>query len=627
NAGPDVNICKGKSATLNATGGAKYAWLPAYGLSKADTSSPVANPTFTITYIVTVTDANNCKNKDTIIVKVNDNPIVDAGKDIVMCPNSQVNLIAKTQNAKGNVKYLWTPNTDLNADNIYNPITRPANSISYTVMITDGNNCTATDNIFVRVQPKTTVELGMDTAICKGDTMRFNCPKYIGATYQWSPVIRLTNPKIPNPGASPLVKTRYYLTVTDSVGCKFTDSIMVNVKDVPKVDVGADQTICKGSKTTFAALGEFSCHWAPTTCLSSTSIFNPVASPATTTTYYLTVTDDHNCTATDKIVVNVISVEKPVIKASKGTGFCDSSLVFTNLDAGIGYKTYLWSTGSSTQNINVSSAGDYWVKVSGQGSCQVTSDTLKIIVFPKSPKPEIMINGKSEFCAGERVNLYVKNSFKAYHWSSGSTTDSIKVFQAGKYVVTVTDINNCVLVSAPKVIKVDLKPIAMFDYILKDSLRVDFVNRSVNGLNYAWTFGTEGKDSVSDPVFYFKNEGNRMITLKTDNACGTSIDSMTIWVYKRIPFGIDEVSSVNSFNVYPNPATDFINISYSKERIENSYIMIIDPIGQVILRERLTDNLSQFNKSYNVKGLAEGIYMIRLINDSLTKSVRVIVTK
>jgi len=53
-AGDDASICIGDSAQLNATGGLIYSWSPASGLSATDIANPVASPTVTTSYMVTI---------------------------------------------------------------------------------------------------------------------------------------------------------------------------------------------------------------------------------------------------------------------------------------------------------------------------------------------------------------------------------------------------------------------------------------------------------------------------------------------------------------------------------------------------------------------------------------------
>lgn len=70
NAGEDLYVNAGSSVTLNATGGASYTWSPADGLSCTNCSNPTVNPQTTITYTVTVKDANGCLGKDAITVNL-----------------------------------------------------------------------------------------------------------------------------------------------------------------------------------------------------------------------------------------------------------------------------------------------------------------------------------------------------------------------------------------------------------------------------------------------------------------------------------------------------------------------------------------------------------------------------
>lgn len=69
-AGEDIAIGFKEAITLNATGGVSYQWLPTEGLDDPNAQSPEASPTGTIEYKVTGTDANGCKNTDSLEIKV-----------------------------------------------------------------------------------------------------------------------------------------------------------------------------------------------------------------------------------------------------------------------------------------------------------------------------------------------------------------------------------------------------------------------------------------------------------------------------------------------------------------------------------------------------------------------------
>ena len=77
------------------------------------------------------------------------------------------------------------------------------------------------------------------------------------------------------------------------------------------VEAGTDQSICSSQTAQLqgapsGGAGNYSYSWQPTTGLSDPTIANPVASPAETTTYTLTVTDGDTCTSSDSLTVNVV---------------------------------------------------------------------------------------------------------------------------------------------------------------------------------------------------------------------------------------------------------------------------------------------------------------------------------
>ena len=65
--------CAFRSATLFASGGNQYLWSPSTGLSSTTIPNPVAKPTVTTKYMVTVTDATGCSNIDSVTIFINNN--------------------------------------------------------------------------------------------------------------------------------------------------------------------------------------------------------------------------------------------------------------------------------------------------------------------------------------------------------------------------------------------------------------------------------------------------------------------------------------------------------------------------------------------------------------------------
>src|SRR5213078_712245 len=102
---------------------------------------------------------------------------------------------------------------------------------------------------------------------------------------------------------------------------------------------------------------------------------------------------------------------------------------------------YLWSTGATTQSINVSATGNYFVTVTNTLGCSNSSTAISVTVNPL-PTASITPSGPTTFCQGGTV-LLTASGGNNYLWSNSSSSQSISVSSSGNYFVTVTDANSC----------------------------------------------------------------------------------------------------------------------------------------------------------------------------------------
>ncbi|OSZ82554.1 hypothetical protein CAP35_04610 [Chitinophagaceae bacterium IBVUCB1] len=146
--GPDAAFCKGESAELYATGGSSYTWIPADGLDNHQTGRVIANPKTSTRYAVVVKQGDCFTDTGYINVVVHDLPEVELGPDVTIGGGNSIQL-----NAQGNniAKYEWLPANDLSCYDCANPMASPRRTTKYTVNVTSGYNCMASDDITVRV--------------------------------------------------------------------------------------------------------------------------------------------------------------------------------------------------------------------------------------------------------------------------------------------------------------------------------------------------------------------------------------------------------------------------------------------------------------------------------------------
>lgn len=226
-AGQDVSICFGNSTLLNATGGVTYLWTPAAGLNDATLANPQASPSVTTTYVVNVTDNNNCSNTDDVVVTVWTLPPASAGTSHEICIGDSTSLTAS-----GGVSYLW--NT---GDTLLTISMSPQASTTYTITVTDGNGCSETDEAVITVNPLPLANAGSDVNICYGLSTTLNASG--GTSYHWSPATGLSNPNVSNPVAFPTTATTYTVTVTDANGCSETDDLAIGIYPAPAISFSA----------------------------------------------------------------------------------------------------------------------------------------------------------------------------------------------------------------------------------------------------------------------------------------------------------------------------------------------------------------------------------------------------
>jgi hypothetical protein len=206
NAGADVAICSGNTATLAASGATTYSWNNS--VSNGVAFSPAASGT----YSVSGTDANGCVNSDDVTVTVNPLPTVNAGSDQTVCAGTSVTLSATGANT-----FAW----DNNVSN--GTAFTPTATTTYSVSGTDSNGCSNTDQVLVTVNPLPNVSAGADQSICKGDAVTLSGTG--ASTYTW-------NNNVTNGLAfNPIATATYSVAGTDANGCANSDDVVVTVNE------------------------------------------------------------------------------------------------------------------------------------------------------------------------------------------------------------------------------------------------------------------------------------------------------------------------------------------------------------------------------------------------------------
>jgi len=202
----------------------------------------------------------------------------------------------------------WTPAIGLSSTTISNPIATPSTTQTYTANVTTSYGCLISSQATVTVNPKPiiTITSSKGTSICSGQNTTLTATSGL-STYSWSPSISLNNSTQNVVIATPLTNTTFTLTGTNSSGCSATANFAVTINPLPTVTISASSDqICKGDNANLTATQGLSQYlWSPSASLNQSNIYNPVASPQTTTEYTLVASNSFGCQKTVKKTITI----------------------------------------------------------------------------------------------------------------------------------------------------------------------------------------------------------------------------------------------------------------------------------------------------------------------------------
>ena len=420
-AGPDVAFCNGASGVqLNATGGDDYVWTPSSGLNNSNIPNPFAKPGATTKYFVSV-GVTGCSKKriDSVLITLRPNPPIVKTNDTLICSIDTLQLNASSQTGG---TFVWSPNYNIINPNSPNPRVYPKTTTRYIVNLVDTFGCKNVDSVLVNVKNVVTINAGIDTSLCKGDTITLQ-PISDALHYQWSPASSLDNSTNKYPRAYPLTTTQY-IVIANIGKCESRDSVTVTVGPPPTANAGPDKTICFGDTVQLHATGGSIYLWSPPFYISDPHIADPIATPERNIRYQVRVTDTLGCPkpAYDTVFIKVY----PKIIADAGPA--DTSIVVGQplQLKGSGGVSYLWTPNTGLNNSTISnpvatlsSSITYHLKVSNEIGC-AASDTIRVNVYTVIPGlfvPNAFTpnnNGRNDVFTPIAIGIKKLNYFRVY---------------------------------------------------------------------------------------------------------------------------------------------------------------------------------------------------------------------
>lgn len=280
-----------------------YTWTNPSGVTTA-TASGLCDGV----YSVNVIDANGCTITLTDTIE-EPTPIVMAldSVDASCSTIADGSIDATVTGGAGGFTYAWTgpggfTSTSEDLSGIFFG--------TYILTATDINGCSLTDTIVVNALLIADANAGNDTVLCAAiGGIVLNGIGTTGANYTWTDTAGnvLSTTAVLNTTVTG-TSSEYIFTVNNS-GCIDSDTVTVTVNPLPPADAGADQDILLGQTVTIGGspttTSGNTVSWDPSEPLDDALIFNPAATPDSTTSFVVTVTDANGCVNYDTVTITV----------------------------------------------------------------------------------------------------------------------------------------------------------------------------------------------------------------------------------------------------------------------------------------------------------------------------------
>ncbi|NQV01294.1 MAG: T9SS type A sorting domain-containing protein, partial [Bacteroidia bacterium] len=425
-----------------------------------------------------------------------------------------------------------------------------------------------------------------------------------------------------------------------------------NLKIVPIYIIATANpgSICQGttSQLNVSVTGgtpPYSYQWTPITSLSNPNITNPIASPTSTTMYFVTVTDNALETATDSVLVTV-KTSPPSPGAITGpSDVCRDSTVMYQIQAMTGATSYSWTvpdnaiivTGQNSPTIEV-----LWGETSGVVSVIVGNEcgnsppsTIDVTVSMILPTPGAII-GPDLGCTGIESMFQIVEipGAESYLWTvpadaqikAGQGTNEVTVIWGSvSGEIAVAAINGCG--SSPdsqRTLTAASTPGPAGDITGNDTVCVNHtgylysVPEITGATTYIWTLpvgGTiaSGQGTHEVMIDFSSTAISGEVSVYGTNDCGNGTAMVKPLIVSECA-GVDEFNLLAGVAIYPNPTEEKLNIRIQGRETE-IMLVITDVTGNVKFAEKLTNIPSEYLKQIDVSGYSEGLYFIRMSND------------
>ncbi len=650
---PGLTACGAIQLTASSSGcnGCTYNW-------SNGASGAVISVTASATYTVTTTSGSCISSPGSVAVTVNQAPTVLASASSQqVCVNQSVTLTA-TGNG---TSYQWSgTGLQTNTGNNVNALVSTVGGQTYTV-IASLNGCTGTAsttvNFATTVAPTVTISQTTTGPICNGTSVSFSASGTNGGTspvYQWS----AGNGQTGAGNTFTLNNVANGVTVRclliSNAGCASPDSVYSNTLTVATqapqpatLNISTpDTNVCSGENIAFTSVytnggNSPAFNWfvnGTSQGSGSTFTLNNIQS---TSTVYCVMTSSSACVTGSPVASNTMNIRiqnsavASVSIAANANPVCAGAPVVFTATPGNGGSTpiYAWQLNGNAVGSNSSSYSYSGVQNGDVISCLMTSSASCVgtpnvvsntVTMAVSPLPvanagnsfyipsssSVILGGNPSASGGTSPYTYVWNPQTGL--SSGSAANPIEsgITNSTIYTLSVTDAHGCTATDTVGV------------YLIQCTLAAptvqlnacDLAAQNIPAVNYQWYLQGSTIAGATTRFYTVTQAGYYFVKVSDLVGCTAQSPDAFVSYPACLSTGIEDVYDMPVFDVYPNPATNEVTVSFIQTVSGNARIEIIDLVGQTIYSNADINASTGFKYTINTGAIAAGPYLIRVTN-------------
>lgn len=290
-------------------------------------------------------------------------------------------------------------------------------------------------------------------------------------------------------------------------------------KYAPPVNLGTDITSYTFCDTTLSAGTRF------TSYLWSTGETTESITVNQSGTYWVQVTDIFGFETSDTVVVEYPEPELPQFAL-----YCPDSIYTWNANLGPDYD-YLWSTGETTESIEINTPATYNLIITDSLGCTYTSPNFEFI--EDTLQQSITLGPDLELCSGNQIGLVEGEvNIISYEWSTGATTPTITVQTTDEYILNVINAAGCPAADTIEVDIIGIAPNMQIDFPLTQCVGVEYdfedLSETLDNsdiISWDWDFGDGNGSNSDEGTHVYSNTGTFEVSLEvnTDAGCGNTL--------------------------------------------------------------------------------------------------------